>query len=135
VSQQPKQPQRQREGKQEFYLPRRRGLVRSALRTLASRQRLQGLRLWLLKARIRPDWDAELSYVLAGQGPEIPVHVICDVFVEDVEARTRLLPTNSARPVGVWAGSQRLIPTGKQSGLQTHTAATEGVSLCVRMKN
>jgi hypothetical protein len=30
---------------------------------------------------------------------------------------------------------QRLIPTGEQSGLQTHIAATESVWLCVRMKS
>ena len=28
--------------------------------------------------------------------------------------------------------SQRLIPTGEQSGLQTHIATTESVSLCER---
>jgi hypothetical protein len=28
-----------------------------------------------------------------------------------------------------------LIPTGEQSGLQTHTATMDGVSLCVRMKS
>ena len=33
-------------------------------------------------------------------------------------------------PVGAWAGSQPLIPSGEQSGLLTHTAATESVSLC-----
>ena len=32
--------------------------------------------------------------------------------------------TTSAKPVGAWAASQRLIPTGERSGLQTHTAAT-----------
>ena len=31
--------------------------------------------------------------------------------------------------------SQRLIPTGERSGLQTHIATTESVSLCVRMKS
>ena len=31
--------------------------------------------------------------------------------------------------------SQRLIPTGEQSGLQTHIATTESVSLFVRMKS
>jgi hypothetical protein len=36
--------------------------------------------------------------------------------------------TISAKPVGVWAVSQRLIPTGEQSGLQTHIAAMESVS-------
>jgi hypothetical protein len=30
---------------------------------------------------------------------------------------------------------QPLIPTGKRSGLQTHIAATESVSLCERMKS
>jgi hypothetical protein len=34
-----------------------------------------------------------------------------------------------------WAGSQRLIPTGEQSLLQTRTATTESVSLCVQMKS
>jgi len=31
--------------------------------------------------------------------------------------------------------SQRLIPTGERSGLLTRIAATESVSLCVRMKS
>jgi hypothetical protein len=39
---------------------------------------------------------------------------------------------NSAKPDGVGAVSQRLIPTGERSGLLTHIAATESVSLCVR---
>jgi hypothetical protein len=34
-----------------------------------------------------------------------------------------------------WAVSQRLIPMGEQSGLLTHTAATESVSLCALMKS
>jgi len=33
--------------------------------------------------RIRPDWKAELSYVLEGKGKDIPVSVICDVYAED----------------------------------------------------
>jgi hypothetical protein len=36
---------------------------------------------------------------------------------------------------GVEAASQALIPTGEQSSSQTHIAATESVSLCVRMKS
>jgi len=44
------------------------------------------------------------------------------------------LPTISRKPVGVRATFQRLIPTGEQSGLLTHIAATESVSLCARMK-
>jgi hypothetical protein len=31
-------------------------------------------------------------------------------------------------------GLGRLIPRGEQSGLQTHIATTESVSLCTRMK-
>jgi hypothetical protein len=31
--------------------------------------------------------------------------------------------------------SQRSIPTGERSGFQTHIAAKESVSLCVRMKS
>jgi hypothetical protein len=50
-------------------------------------------------------------------------------FVEEqrkVQGSTRRSsPTNSARRVGVWGGSQRLIPTSEQSGLLTHTATTE----------
>jgi hypothetical protein len=34
-----------------------------------------------------------------------------------------------------WAVSQRLIPTGERSLLQTRIATTESVSLCVRMKS
>jgi hypothetical protein len=35
--------------------------------------------------KIQPDWDTELAYVMAGDGEDIPVSVICDVFAEDVE--------------------------------------------------
>jgi hypothetical protein len=38
-------------------------------------------------------------------------------------------PTISTKPVGVGAASQRLIPTGQRSGLPTHTATMESVSL------
>src|SRR4030095_9108415 len=38
--------------------------------------------------------------------------------------------TISAKPIGVGAAYQRLIPTGERSGLLTRTAATESVSLC-----
>src|SRR6266700_7239416 len=38
------------------------------------------------------------------------------------------VPTISAKPVGVGTVSQRLIPTGERSGLQTHIAVTESVS-------
>jgi len=35
------------------------------------------------KERIKPDWDKELDYILAGTGENIPVQVICDVFARD----------------------------------------------------
>jgi hypothetical protein len=35
------------------------------------------------KPRVKPDWDKELAYVLAGKGELIPVKVICDVYTED----------------------------------------------------
>ena len=37
------------------------------------------------KHRIRPNWDKELEFVLAGGGEVIPVTVVCDVYVEDRE--------------------------------------------------
>jgi hypothetical protein len=40
----------------------------------------------------------------------------------------------SAKPVGVGAALQPWVPTGERSGLLTHIATTESVSLCVRMK-
>ena len=45
------------------------------------------------------------------------------------------LPTISAKPVGAWVMSQRLIPKGERSGLQTRIATMASVSLCVRMKS
>lgn len=35
------------------------------------------------KQRIRPDWEKELAYVLAGKGKLITVTVVCDVYAED----------------------------------------------------
>lgn len=35
------------------------------------------------KDRVRPDWDTELKYILAGSGEDIPTTVICDVYAED----------------------------------------------------
>jgi hypothetical protein len=34
-------------------------------------------------ARIRPDWDVELAYIMKGDGEEIPTQVVCDVLAED----------------------------------------------------
>jgi hypothetical protein len=47
-----------------------------------------------------------------------------------------IIPDNiSAKPVGVTAASERLIPTGEPSGLLTHIVITESASLCVPMKS
>jgi hypothetical protein len=43
--------------------------------------------------------------------------------------------TISAKPVGVGAACQRLIPTGEQSSLLTRIATMENALLCVRMKS
>jgi hypothetical protein len=32
--------------------------------------------------RVRPDWNSELAYILAGGGPPVPVHVRCDLYIE-----------------------------------------------------
>ena len=39
--------------------------------------------------KIQPDWNTELSYILDGDGENIPVSVICDVYAEDIENRKR----------------------------------------------
>jgi len=41
------------------------------------------------KARARPDWDTELSYILAGGGPDVAVSVICDVFAKNTTTNER----------------------------------------------
>jgi len=35
------------------------------------------------KRKVQPDWEAELKYILEGDGEDIPVSVICDVYAED----------------------------------------------------
>jgi hypothetical protein len=37
------------------------------------------------KKREGPNWDAELNHILKGGGNEIPVTVICDIYVEDIK--------------------------------------------------
>jgi len=46
-----------------------------------------------------------------------------------------IITDNLSKAGWSWVASQRLIPTGERSGLQTHTATTESVSLCTRMKS
>jgi hypothetical protein len=33
--------------------------------------------------KMKPDWDNELKYILDGDGDDIPVTVVCDVYAED----------------------------------------------------
>lgn len=40
--------------------------------------------------KVRPDWNAELQYVLDGAGEKIPTTVICDVFAQDARTGKRL---------------------------------------------
>jgi len=35
--------------------------------------------------KTKPSWDNELSYILQGEGEDIPVTVVCDVYAEDVK--------------------------------------------------
>jgi len=39
--------------------------------------------------RTKPDWDAELAYVMEGKGEDLPVEVVCDVYVENTTDHTR----------------------------------------------
>jgi hypothetical protein len=41
------------------------------------------LQLNPFKERVKPDWEEELAYVLAGKGELLPVTVECGVYVED----------------------------------------------------
>jgi hypothetical protein len=41
------------------------------------------------KSRIKPDWDSELSYILEGKGEDIPVTVVCDIYVQDTSGGKR----------------------------------------------
>lgn len=41
------------------------------------------------KRKAQPDWDAELNYILEGNGENIPVTVICDVYAQDAASGRR----------------------------------------------
>jgi len=41
------------------------------------------------KRKVQPDWDAELQYVLEGNGEDLPVSVICDVYAQDIAGHRR----------------------------------------------
>jgi hypothetical protein len=34
--------------------------------------------------RTKPDWDSELSYILEGDGEDIPISVVCDIYAKDI---------------------------------------------------
>lgn len=40
--------------------------------------------------RQKPDWHTELAYILEGRGAEIPVNVICDLYVENKQTGARV---------------------------------------------
>jgi hypothetical protein len=56
-------------------------------------------------------------------------------FPELIETLRAAFAVTSATPVGVGAASQPLIPTDEQPGLLTRIVATDGVSLCMRIKS
>lgn len=41
------------------------------------------------KSRMKPDWDAELAYVLKGGGEPYPAQVVCDVYAENTKTKER----------------------------------------------
>ena len=45
-----------------------------------------------------------------------------DQLLEKKMKYWKIIACNLRKPVGVWAGSEPLIPTGEQSGLQTRIA-------------
>ncbi len=79
------------------------------------------------------------------------LHSITSIFItgsRPANLRTSALPnyevlalgtksslTNWAKLVGVGAASELWVLAGRESGLLMHVAATESVSLCVRMKS
>lgn len=42
------------------------------------------------KKRRKPDWDSELAYITQGKGSEIPVNVICDIYVKHAQTNERV---------------------------------------------
>lgn len=39
--------------------------------------------------KVHPNWQKELDYVLAGDGEDYPVQVVCDVFAEDLKTKKK----------------------------------------------
>ncbi len=42
------------------------------------------------KQRVKPDWNRELAYILQGEGEDVPVTVVCDVYAENTQTGERL---------------------------------------------
>lgn len=42
------------------------------------------------EVRVRPSWEEELAYVMAGTGEPIPTTVVCDIFAKDIATGKRL---------------------------------------------
>ena len=42
------------------------------------------------KSRTKPDWNKELKFIMGGKGQDIPVTVVCDVYVEDKAKKKKL---------------------------------------------
>ena len=63
-------------------------------------------------------------------------HILARNLVTWIRSNYRLMRgrRQSSKAVWSWSCVQRLIPTGERSGLQTHIAATENISLCARIK-
>jgi hypothetical protein len=40
--------------------------------------------------KVKPNWNEEIKYILAGEGEIIPSYVICDLYVEDVKTHEKL---------------------------------------------
>jgi len=41
------------------------------------------------KKKVQPDWETELKHILEGNGENIPVSVICDVYAQDTASQRR----------------------------------------------
>ena len=46
------------------------------------------------KRKVKPDWDAELSYILDAKGEDIPVSVNCDIYMQRTSSIKDDMPLN-----------------------------------------
>ena len=100
---------------------------------------------WVLSTQAVTAWPAPDSSTVLASGPNnVPATGKTTMFHLELKpylaaAAPELGKSDFVRIFTLGANgktvSQRLIPTGGRSGLQTRTAMTESVSLCVRMKS